>query len=380
MTGRESIAHQIAYLLMFIATVLLFTVLKITANVIIPVLIAIMLSFVMLPIVRGMKKIRVPWVLGVIIVTLFVIIFIVVVGTLIVISLKTIIEQYPKYELKFLSIYEFFANRLNLHFDAEKSFFYNIQTAFGDQINIGSFLRRAMISISTNMISIVRTLMVVILMFAFLLIEMSITSEKLKDAFDDGHMKGRMLGMIKHIMIQVMHFLSIKFFISLATGLLVYGASKIVKLDFAIVWAFLAFILNFIPTFGSIVSVVATSTFALLQFFPYPAPIMFIFLSTTLINMMLGNIIEPRIQGHNLGISPFVILVMLSLWGWMWGFMGMIMAVPLTVIIKIICENVPLLHPVAILLGNRPQDTRKEFDAYDEMQETGGGTAASSIR
>ena len=122
MTGREPIAHQIAYLLIFIATVLLFTVLKITADVIIPVLIAIMLSFVMLPIVRGMKKIRVPWALAVIVVTLFVIIFIVVVGTLIAISLKAIIEQYPKYELKFLSIYEFFANRLNLHFDAEKNF------------------------------------------------------------------------------------------------------------------------------------------------------------------------------------------------------------------------------------------------------------------
>ncbi|MBQ9495706.1 MAG: AI-2E family transporter [Treponema sp.] len=378
MTGREPIAHQIAYLLIFIATVLLFTVLKITADVIIPVLIAIMLSFVMLPIVRGMKKIRVPWALAVIVVTLFVIIFIVVVGTLIAISLKAIIEQYPKYELKFLSIYEFFANRLNLHFDAEKNFFYNIQTAFGDQINIGAFLRRAMISISTNMISIVRIIMVIILMFAFLLIEMSITSEKLKDAFTDGYMKGRMLGMIKHIMIQVMRFLSIKFFISLATGLLVYGESKIVKLDFAVVWAFLAFILNFIPTFGSIVSVIATSTFALLQFFPHPAPIMFVLLSTTLTNMMLGNIVEPRIQGHNLGISPFVILVMLSLWGWMWGFMGMIMAVPLTVVIKIICENVPLLHPVAILLGNRPQDTRKEFDAYDKMQETDNGTALSS--
>ena len=82
--------------------------------------------------------------------------------------------------------------------------------------------------------------------------------------------------------------------------------------------------------------------------------------------MVLGNFIEPRIEGHNLGISPFVILVMLSLWGWMWGFVGMILAVPLTVIIKIICENIPLLHPVAILLGNKPQDTRLEFTTYEE--------------
>ena len=54
------------------------------------------------------------------------------------------------------------------------------------------------------------------------------------------------------------------------------------------------------------------------------------------------------------------------MWGWMWGFVGMILAVPLTVIIKIICENIPLLHPVAILLGNKPQDTRLEFTTYEE--------------
>ena len=77
--------------------------------------------------------------------------------------------------------------------------------------------------------------------------------------------------------------------------------------------------------------------------------------------MVLGNLIEPRIEGDNLGISPFVILVMLSLWGWMWGFVGLILAVPLTVIMKIICENVSLLHPIAILIGNKPQDTKKEF-------------------
>jgi len=63
------------------------------------------------------------------------------------------------------------------------------------------------------------------------------------------------------------------------------------------------------------------------------------------VNMILGNIVEPRVQGQNLGLSPFVILVSLSAWGWLWGFAGLVLAVPMTVIVKIVCENVPGLEP-----------------------------------
>ncbi len=68
--------------------------------------------------------------------------------------------------------------------------------------------------------------------------------------------------------------------------------------------------------------------------------------------MILGNIIEPRWEGSDLGLSPFVILISLAVWGWIWGPIGMILAVPLMVIIKIICENVSYLEKIAIFLGN----------------------------
>ena len=236
-----------------------------------------------------------------------------------------------------------------------------MQMAFDGLFDLGQVLSRAMLSFSTNMLSFFRVTLTIILMFIFLLIEVDTTSEKLKEAFE-GKLKTRMPIIAKQIMFQVMRFLSIKFFFSLVTGILVYASAKIIHLDFAIVWAFIAFVLNFIPNFGSIFSVGVTTLFALLQFYPTSRwQIIFIFIMMLCINMILGNFIEPRIAGNNLGISPFVILIMLSLWGWMWGFVGMILAVPLTVILKIICENVSLLHPVAILLGNKVQDTRKEF-------------------
>ena len=151
---------------------------------------------------------------------------------------------------------------------------------------------------------------------------------------------------------QVTHYISIKFLISLMTGFLVFLATFLIKMDFAIVWGFLAFILNFIPNFGSIISWLLTTLFAVLEFYPEWWKIFYIAILILAINMILGNFVEPRWEGSDLGLSPFVILVSLSIWGWMWGFVGMILAVPMMVIIKIFCENIELLNPIAILLGN----------------------------
>ena len=179
---------------------------------------------------------------------------------------------------------------------------------------------------------------------------MRLTKQKIYSAFDNDEEK---VNKISH---QVAHdtvnYISIKFFISLCTGLLVFLITWILKMDFSIVWAFLAFIMNFIPIFGSIISVTITTLFAILQFYPSIGKPIFVLIFMIIVNFGLGNILEPRIEGKNLGLSPFVILVCLSLWGYIWGFVGMILAVPMTVIIKIICENTDYLKSIGILLGN----------------------------
>ena len=149
--------------------------------------------------------------------------------------------------------------------------------------------------------------------------------------------------------------MSIKFIISLITGIIIFVAAFAIGLDFPIVWGFLAFVMNFIPTFGSIASCGLTIIFSILQFYPDFSRVIIIALVLVLTNMILGNIVEPRWEGADLGLSPFIILVSLSFWGWMWGFLGMILAVPLTVIVKIICENVDILKPIAIIIGGKPK-------------------------
>ena len=84
---------------------------------------------------------------------------------------------------------------------------------------------------------------------------------------------------------------------------------------------------------------------------------------------MVKKKILKRIEGKDLGLSPFVILVSLTIWGWIWGFIGMILAVPLTVILKIICENVEFLHGIAIILGNKPSETKLYKSSAEENTE-----------
>lgn len=359
--------NGIYYILLMFAIVALGVFLKLSVSFTLPVTVAILISCVFYPVVRRLnQKIKIPWVLGTIITAFIFLIIISLLLTIIGTSLTTIVGQYSRYESKFLSIYKVFAETFNLQFNSELSFFENLWA----QLKVREFIQAAAISFSGNLISVTKSLFIVLLLSIFLLIEMKTGHEKVDTMFK-GKVQGRVITIVKKTIAEVVRYLSIKFFISLATGLLVYFATKVVGLDFAIMWAFIAFIMNFIPTFGSILSVGLTTLFALIQFYPSPFPILFVLISMTLINFILGNIVEPRIEGKNLDISPFVILVSLSFWGWMWGFVGMIIAVPLMVMIKIICENVSYLHPIAILIGNKPLDTQKELsDVEPEAEET----------
>jgi predicted PurR-regulated permease PerM len=139
-------------------------------------------------------------------------------------------------------------------------------------------------------------------------------------------------------------------------------------LEFAIVWGVFQFFLNFIPTLGSIAGGVIISLFALIQFWPEPGPVIVVVVIILAVNLILSNILDPKLIGDHVGLSPLVILVSLSIWGYIWGFAGMVLAVPMTVIIKIICENIPILEPFSILLGSRKSVLAKKVE--NEKNET----------
>ena len=348
--NQNNNSNRIFYLVLFLAVVLAGFLFKTMSTVLIPVVLSFMLSFVFLPIIKKMNvKTGIPWVIcSLIIVVLFFVILLGVTSILIT-SLTGIIAEFPKYETRFMSIYQLIADNLGIEIDNTKSLFQNLWTS----LKVREYSQKFAVSLSSGVISFSKTIFLISIMTAFILLEMRLTKRKMHYAFKDNREKITRIS--NQIINQTMRYISIKFFISLATGIVCGIVSLIIGLDFPVVWGFLAFIMNFIPIFGSVISVGLTTVFSLIQFYPSWGKTLFVLIFMTSVNMVLGNIIEPRIEGKNLGISPVIILISLSLWGYIWGFTGMLLAVPLMVIIKIVCENIDYLKGLAILIGNDPR-------------------------
>jgi len=154
-------------------------------------------------------------------------------------------------------------------------------------------------------------------------------------------------------------YLAIKTMIGVATGVAVTLFLLAEGVDFPFVLGLLAFLLNYIPTLGSILAAVPAVILAFLEFGLGSAG-----LTTAVyigVNVGLGQIIEPRLQGQGLGLSPMVVFLSLVFWGWMLGIVGILLAIPLTMTAKLAFEESPKYRWLAILLGpERPSHPQSD--------------------
>lgn len=362
MDNKSSSNHQKTILIILVALsfVVATAVAKIASSVVIPLIVSILLVCVLYPVCVRLNKIKVPWIVSILIILFVSLSTILGLGGLLITSFRSILEVYPRYEDRFNSIYQQICTTLKLPFDENLSLWSNLWSS----LNVRSVVQNMALSLSGSLMSFGKVFMVVFLLMIFLLIELNPKNSvsKIDQAFTDQSTRNKINTVISGTVKDVTRYMSIKFFVSLITGVLVGFCCKIVRLDFFIVWGFLAFILNFIPTFGSIISWGATTIFALLQFYPSFGKVIFIGIAVLAINFIMGNVLEPRWEGKDLGLSPFMILLSLSFFGWLWGFVGMILSVPLMVVLKIIFENTTLLKPIAVLIGNGKQ---KKSDKED---------------
>lgn len=350
MSERSAKNHGIFFLLLFLCIIAAGVILKVTASIVIPVAVAILLSLVFYPGISKLhEKLHFPWWLAILVV--FVLFFAIIgsIANIITTGIRSILASLPAYEARLNTIYALIAERFNLEMNTDMTFFQNMWSHISIRNTVGKYA----LNFTNILYDFTRNLLLVVLFSVFLLTEMHAIKDKVRVAFPQND--GRVKKITHDIVTDVTRYISLKFITSLATGLFVILLFLPIKMKFVVVWGFLAFVLNFIPTFGSIISGVLTVLFALVQFYPSVGTVVYVAVVMLAINLVIGSIIEPRVQGENLGISPFIILVSLSLWGWMWGFVGMLIAVPLMVIVKIICENVSYLKPLGILLGSRPK-------------------------
>lgn len=184
----------------------------------------------------------------------------------------------------------------------------------------------------------------------FLLMSQGFYGKKLDALFPESARRQRMQKMIERMQGEIQSYLWIKTLVSILTGLVSYAVLAIVGVDFASFWAFVIFLLNYIPTIGSIVGVVFPALLTLVQF-DTPGPFLVVAVGLGAIQFTIGNIIEPRLQGASLGLDPLVLILSLIAWGMLWGVAGMFLAVPITVIIMIVLSQFDGGRPIAILMS-----------------------------
>ncbi len=187
---------------------------------------------------------------------------------------------------------------------------------------------------------------IVVVTMTFTLLEANDLERKLSVAFGSEAVQNPFHGAGD----KVTRYVVIKTFISAVTGLLVGMLCRIVGVEFAVMWGLLAFLLNYIPTIGSFVAAIPATMLCLVTLGWEPA--LALGIGYLVINTALGNFIEPRLMGQSLGLSPLVVFFSLVFWGWLWGPVGMLLCVPLTVIAKLVLESNEDTRWVAVLLGS----------------------------
>lgn len=148
----------------------------------------------------------------------------------------------------------------------------------------------------------------------------------------------------------VNQYVAIKTLVSLLTGLLILIWLWILGLEYFVLWGLLAFLLNYIPTFGSILAAIPAVLLALVQLTLGEA--VMVAVGFVVVNVVVGNVLEPRIMGKGLDLSPLVVFLSLVFWGWVLGSIGMLLSIPLTMTVKIALESFDDTRWIGILLGS----------------------------
>lgn len=338
--------RAVFFLLIFICSIIAGVVLKFAASVILPFTIAVLLASALFPIIKLLDKFRVPRFISILLIVIILVAVLSIFAMALFSSGSNILSLYPKYETRLKEIYFNVSRLFELPYDDSLSFWDNIW----GQLGIRTWVRGFAFSFSNIFLSFLSKAFLVVLFIVFILTEASHFRGKLEAAFENR--SDRIYKMGQAVMAQITRYLTAKFFISFGTGLIFAIGLKLIGLEFAIGWGVIQFFLNFIPTLGSIAAGIAISLFSLIQFWPNPVPVILVVSFVLVSNMVLGNFLDPKIIGEHVGISPLMILISLGIWGFIWGFAGMVLAVPMTVIIKIICENIPIMEPVSVLIGS----------------------------
>jgi len=304
--------------------------------ILVPFLVAVFMAVLCIPITRYLERLRVPTGLAVTIVIILIIGIMILAGTFVGGSIGAFNERLP-----------FYQDRLNERFT-------EIAALFGQEVSVGGLIEMiqpgAAMGLVANLLNGLQGLLAnfFLIMFTvvFILLESSTLPGKMQLVLSASRGDPEYF---KRFTDSVQRYLGIKTLTSLVTGLAVGILTAAFGLDFPVLWGLLAFLLNYVPNIGSLIAAIPAIFLALIQFGLLQA--LLIALGYFVINITIGGVIEPRVMGRGLGLSTLVVFLSLVFWGWIFGPVGMLLSVPLTMTAKIALESSEKTGAIALLLS-----------------------------
>ena len=328
-------------MLILAAFVVIVAGMKVASPILIPILLSVFIATISAPPLLWLKSKGLPTVLALLVVIAAILGIGLLLVTLVGASVTDFKTQQPIYEARLIDLFDTVYTKA-----AQFGISLNLSDISG-AINPESVART--IGTAVNELGrIVANAFLIFLTVVFILFEISTLPAKLESIVAG---KGDSMERLSEFKRNLQRYLAIKTLTSLATGLLVWLMLTILGVDFAILWALLSFLLNFVPNIGSIIAAIPAVLVALLQI--DAATALWAAVGFLAINNVVGTIIEPRIAGRHLGLSPLIVFLSLIFWGWILGPVGMFLSVPLTMMVRLVAESSENMRWLAVVLSDR---------------------------
>jgi AI-2 transport protein TqsA len=318
-------------------------VLHVAEVVFFPLLLAILFYYVLSPVLDLLMKAKIPQpaAVSVIVAVTFLIFYLI--GLLVYASGKGFVSSLPQYGEKLSLLLYSITEKLHL---GEVN--WNPWT-WSQGLDVNKVTGILVTSLN-RFLSFFSTFLLSFVYLVFMLAGRGKLQGKIERSFPAGRAR-KIIQVIDKIDVQVQRYLAIKTGVSFLAGVIVAAVLAVFGVKFAIIFGAVTFVLNYIPSIGSILSLAMA---VLATVFQYGSlfPAVWVFVLILVLDTILANVLEPKWMGVGLGLSPLVVLFSLFFWAWLWGVPGMILAVPLMAVVKIVCNNVPSLEFVAELMSS----------------------------
>ena len=334
------------FLLMLAAFIIVVAGMRAAESLLVPFLLSVFIAILVTPLLSWLRSRGLPNVGAILLIIVLIMFFGGIIGVIFSSSVSSFREELPSYQERLLMFSDGLRQKLvAIGVEIEPSQWREIFNPSQALTMAGNTL--------ASFGSLMTDSLLILLTVTFILAEEVNFIDKLKYA---NHQGDKALSAMKNFTQSVNKYMAIKTLISLTTGLLVMGCLMVIGVDYAVLWGLLTFLLNFIPTLGSILAAIPPVLLAIIQLGIGEA------LATALvylsINIIVGSIVEPRLMGRGLNLSSLVVFLSLVFWGWVLGPVGMLLSVPLTITVKIALECFEETHWIGVMLGDtgRPNE------------------------